>query len=64
MGLHGLHNVLGPLGHHRGGTLEGTESGCHWWAVVVVVAGVGLGVGLVQGAEAQGGAVDRKGVQY
>lgn len=65
MGLHGRHNVLGTLGHHCGRTLEGTESGCHWWvAAVVGVAEVGQGVGVVLGAEVQVGAVGRGGAEY
>lgn len=65
MGLHGCHNVPGTLGHHCGRTLEGTESGCHWWvAVAAGVAGAGPGAGVVLGAEVQEGAVGRGGAQY
>lgn len=74
VGLHGCHNVPGALGHHGSGTLEGTESGCHWWAVAEVVevaevaagvAEVGPGVGAAPQAEAEGGgAVGRGGAQY
>lgn len=69
MCLHGCHNVPGAVGHYCSGTLEGTESGCHWQvaAVAVAVAGVarvGLGVGVVPEAEVQGGAEGKAGAQY
>lgn len=67
MRLHGRHNVPGALGHYCRGTLEGTESGCHWQVAEAAVAGVvrvGPGVGVVLEAEVQGGAEGREGAQY